>query len=45
MHRMIQRSVSAADATFVGLAEELEKNVITLDKRFKSASSRAVVLL
>ena len=37
------RSLSAPDATFIGLAEELGVNVVTFEEYFRSVSPRAVV--
>ena len=37
------RSLSAADATFIGLAKELDINVISFEKYFRKVSSKAVV--
>lgn len=39
-----RRSLSAPDATFVGLAEELELSLITFEKYFGTVSRRALVL-
>ena len=38
-----RRSLSAPDATFIGLAEELGVNVVTFEDYFKQVSPRAVV--
>ena len=38
-----RRSSSAPDATFIGLAEELEIPLITFDKYFETVSKRALV--
>ena len=38
-----KRSLSAPDATFIGLAEELGVSVVTFEDYFKTVSGRAVV--
>lgn len=39
-----RKSLSAPDAIFIGLAEELDMRLITLEKKFSKVSQRALVL-
>lgn len=39
-----RRSLSAPDATFISLAEELGLNLVTFEKYFRSVYSRAILL-
>ena len=42
-NRSRRRSLSAPDATFIGLAEELEMPLVTFEKYFETVSTRALV--